>query len=248
MKGLIRASGIAAAILCLLLVGCGTPMAKLTPEEENLIVAYAAGSVAKANKYMTKGLTYPKQEEEEKLEVTESYEEETAEEPEEDQDPEQNQTVNGDGSIPAEEVPPPVQPATLTEALNQESVQAEYRGYELCASYREGNYFALNAAAGNTLLVLHIGLLNTSQQPVECNLFARNLVCGIYINDVYAVDAMGTVLANDFTTYIGTLEAAAETDTVAIFEVPAETVQAIQLLSLDMEVDGTVYHVTLDQN
>lgn len=246
MKRFIRASGIAAAILCLLLAGCGTPMAKLTPEEENLIVAYAAGSVAKANKYMTKGLTYPKEEEEEKLEVTETYEDETAEVPEE--YPDQNQTVNGDGSMPAEEVPPPVQPATLTEALNQEFVQAEYRGYELCTSYKEGNYFALNAETGKTYLVLHIGLLNTSQQPVECNLFARNLMCSIYINDVYAADAIATVLTNDFTTYIGTLEAAAETDTVAIFEVPAETVQTIQLLSLDMEVDGTVYHVTLDQN
>lgn len=245
MKGFIRASGIAAAILCLLLAGCGTPMAKLTPEEENLIVAYAAGSVAKANKYMTKGLTYPKKEEEEKLEVTETYEDETAEAQEENQG--QNQAV-GDGSVPADEVPLPVQSATLTEVLNQEFVQAEYRGYELCTSYREGNYFALNAEGGNTLLVLHIGLLNTSQQPVECNLFARNVVCSIYINDVYAADSMGTVLTNDFTTYIGTLEAAAETDTVAIFEVPAETVQAIQLLSLDMEVDGTVYHVTLDQN
>ena len=78
MKRFIRRAGILAAAFCIFLAGCGTPMYKLTEEEENLIVAYASGTVAKGNRYMTQGLTYPQPEVEEEL-----PEEPVAEEPEE---------------------------------------------------------------------------------------------------------------------------------------------------------------------
>ena len=200
----IKRIGIAAVIFCIFLTGCGTSMVKLTEEEENIIVAYASGSVAKNNRYMLKGLRYPKEEEEE-----EEEEQPVAPKPEEEAEsvpvPDQ-----GDGQPEAgtADPQPAGQTATLAEAVGQGAITAEYRGYELRQNYIVGDYFALNAGAGMTYLVLNIGLVNTSQEPVECNMFARNVDCSIYINEVLTANAVNTVLTEDFVTYMGTLDAA----------------------------------------
>lgn len=242
MKGFIRRGRIVAvALLCVLLAGCGTPMAKLTPEEENLIVAYAAGSVAKGNKYMTQGLTYPKPEEAED-------EEEPEAEPGEDkteEDSEEPKAGAGDAPQDGEEKEPAALETTLSEALKLDPVSVEYRGYDLQKNYVVGDYFALNAGTGKTFLVLHIGLVNTSQEAVECNIYSKNLTGSIYINDVLTADTIVTVLTEDFTSFMGTVDASSESGTVALFEVPEEAVQEIQSLSMDLEVEGVVYHISL---
>lgn len=242
MKGFIRRSRIAAVLLlCIFLAGCGTSMAKLTPEEENLIVAYAASSVAKGNKYMTQGLTYPKPEE------PEDEEEPEAEPEQEETEEDSKKQESGGGDVPKDEEDegPAALEATLSEALKLDPVSVEYRGYDLRKNYVVGDYFALNAGTGKTYLVLHIGLVNTSQEAVECNIYSKNLGGSIYINDVLTAEAIVTVLTEDFTSFMGTVDAASEMGTVALFEVPEEAVQEIRSLSMDLEVDGVVYHIAL---
>ena len=241
MKRFIRRAGILAAAFCIFLAGCGTPMYKLTEEEENLIVAYASGTVAKGNRYMTQGLTYPQPEEEEILE------EPVDQEPEEDVGESEQQPGNqGEAGSSGEPETEQAQTATITEALNIAGVTAEYRGYQIMYSYTEGNYAGMSASAGYAYLIMNIALINTSPQPVECNLWSRNVSLNLYINGEQAADSMMTMLLDDFTTYFDTLGASSTVDTIAIFEVPENMVQSIQSLSIDMEVDGVLYQITLE--
>ena len=121
----------------------------------------------------------------------------------------------------------------------------EYRGYDLRKNYVVGDYFALNAGPQMTYLVLKVGLVNSAQEPVDCNMYAKNLRCGIYINDTFVSDAISTVLPEDFASFIGTLDGGATMETVVIFEIPEDVAGQIQSLSMDLESDGTVYHVIL---
>lgn len=242
MKGIMKRAVLAAAVICVFLSGCGTPLAKLTPEEESLIVAYAAGSVAKANQYMEQGLTYPRSEEAAEPDT----EEDLSEEPETDKPKENTGGTDGSKDQTAQEQEGPgAQAATLAEALAINPITVEYRGYDLRKNYIVGDYFALNASPQMTYLVLNIGLVNSSPEPVDCNMYAKNLNCGLYINDTFVSNSIPTVLTEDFSTFIGTLDGGATMETVIIFEVPEDIAGQIQSLSMDLESDGTVYHVIL---
>lgn len=236
MNGFIRKSVAVAASLCVFLSGCGTNVAQLTEEEEQIIVAYASGAVAKANKNQEQGLTYP----------TTKTEEEVAEEQQEPEvtleDNSQAGNVTGQESSEGQAT----EEVTWTEALNTSGLTAEYHGYQVKDNYMEGDYFALYAASGNTYLIVNIGLKNTTEQPVECNLFERNLQCSLIMNGTEVAEAMSTILLNDFLSYIKTLEAGAEEETVMIFELPKEEAETIQTLSVELTVEGTTYHIDLE--
>ncbi len=241
MRDFMKRSGLVGVVLCLFLTGCGEELWTMTPEEESLIVAYASGAVAKNNKYQAQGLTY--------------YEEPEAEEPQpepeqEPSDPYQEEVQQPDGgSAPNQEQPDETEQtgvtATLTDAAGLAPVTAEYYGYKVMDKYMEGNYFALAAQPGNQLVVLSIGLSNSTQQPVECNNIARNIRCTLVVNGEAQSDAMSTVLLNDFISYLNTLQPGDTQETILFFEVPGEVAGGIQSLAMELEADGTVYHVNL---
>lgn len=238
MNGFIRKGMGIAAILCVFLSGCGTSVSQLTEEEEQIIVAYASGAVAKANKNQEQGLTYP----------TAGTEEEVTEEQ---QEPEvtledNSQAANVTGQENSEgQTGQAAEEATWTDALHISELTAEYHGYQVKDSYMEGDYFALYAESGKTYLIVNIGLKNITEQPVECNLLEKNMQCSLIMNGAEAADALPTILLRDFLTYIGTLEAGAEEETVLIFELPKEDAETIQTLSVQLTVDGTPYYINL---
>lgn len=239
MKGFMK-TGMVLAAMCLFLTGCGS-VAQLTEEEEQVIVAYVSGAVAKANKYQVQGLTYPKEKEglpEESGAENEDREGTSTKDTKPGQENVQpGEQGNGDTSD--------VRTTTLTEALGLSGVQAEYQEYQVSGNYLEGDYFALNSRPGRTYVILKIRLRNTAEQPVDCNFLEKNMNCSLLVNGEKAGDAMSTILLNDFMSYIGTLEPAAETDTVVIFEVPEAMAENIQGLSLELEADGTLNHINL---
>lgn len=235
MNGFIRKGAAIATILCVFLSGCGTSVAQLTEEEEQIIVAYASGAVAKANKNQVQGLTYP----------TAPIEEEVTEEQ---QEPETTMEDNSQaGNMTGQENPggQAAEEATWTDALNTSGLTAEYDGYQVNDRYMEGDYFALYAESGNTYLIVNVGLKNATEQPMECNLLERNMQCSLVLNGTEVADAMPTILLNDFLSYIKTLEAGAEEETVIIFELTKEEAEAIQTLSVELIVDGTPYYINL---
>lgn len=216
----------------------------MTPEEEELIVAYTSSAVAKNNKYLAQGLTYYEEEEEEP--ETEEPEAVTPETPPAEEG--QDQETTGDPAQTPEDntqQEQQVPTVTLTEALGLAPVTASYRGYQVTDSYVEGSYFALQAEAGNQYVVLTINLSNSTEQSVECNNIVRNLRCTLTVNGTQQAEAEPTILLNDLATYLNTLEPGAVQDTILIFEVPGDVAGNIQSLAMELEVDGTAYHVDL---
>lgn len=242
MKGLTRISAVVVIILSMLLAGCGSGMIQLTPEEEQLIVAYASGAVSKGNRTQEQGLTYRPEEEEQSPGTTENVQEE----PTPGEDDTQGETGNPDTEQSGQEPEPEVVLSNLTDAVGIPGVTAEYRGYQLQDNYMVGDYFALSANEGNTYLVINIGLNNTGTEPIECNLIDRIMQCGLLVNGEAVTQAMSTILLNDFRTYMKTLGAASTEETVLIFEVPAEAAAGIQTIAIELLVGGTNYQVTLN--
>lgn len=245
MKGLIKASLVLALILSLFLTGCGSGMISLTKEEEKMIVAYASGAVAKANRIQKQGMTYLPEVEEE-AEAPEAEESAPKEEAPPTEEASKDTVETGAEPDTNEEKAPEAVTATFTEVVNLPGITAEYRGHQVQNNYMAGEYFALNASAGNTYLVVNVGLSNTSSEPVECNLFNRITECTVLVNGVPAAQAMTTILLNDLMTYMNTLEASQTEDAIIIFEVPADTAADIQTLALELEADGISYHIALE--
>lgn len=241
MKGFARKAIVCVIILSMFLSGCGTAMISLTEEEEAIIVAYASGAVAKGNRCQTQGLTYYQPEEEEPLEETPVQPEDN--EPQTDTtdtptDPNQQGQQGQDG--------PAINMVSLTEALGIPGVTAEYRGYQVNNRYAEGEYFAINAQEGKTYLVVTVALTNTSQQPVECNVYSKNMVGSILINGTEQIPAMTTVMLKDFLTYINTLDAGVSEEVVVLFEVPQELAGNVQTLAMQIEMNEILYQIGLE--
>ncbi len=220
-----------------LTTGCGDKAIQLTDEEEGLIVDYAAHVVSKFNTRQPDGLVY----------VDTSQEEEESETPEEPQQEENSQNIPADSTagqmdgLDTEEAQP--EQTTLTQALGIEGVDAVVSATELMPSYKEGDYYALDAEAGKTFLVVHVTLNNNTAADISCDLLSGNPQFQAEVNGAGAVPAEMTVLLNDLSTYQGTLPAGSSTDTVLLFQVPADVTQA-DSLTLDLTWKGNTYRIS----
>ena len=220
-----------------LTTGCGDKAIQLTDEEEGLIVDYAAHVVSKFNTRQPDGLVY----------VDTSQEEEESETPEEPQQEENSQNIPADSTagqlngLDTEEAQP--EQTTLTQALGMEGVDAVVSATELMPSYKEGDYYALDAEAGKTFLVVHVALNNNTAADISCDLLSGNPQFQAEVNGAGAVPAEMTVLLNDLSTYQGTLPAGSSTDTVLLFQVPADVTQA-DSLTLDFTWKGNTYRIS----
>ena len=222
-----------------LTTGCGEKAIQLTDEEEGLIVDYTAHVVSKFNTRQPDGLVYvdTSQEEEESEEPVETGAEEEEETTEQDA---VSQMGQNDGQ--AQEEAQPVS-MTLTEALQIAGVDAQVTSTELRSSYEEGDYYAMDASAGKTFLVVHVTLNNQTAEDISVDLLSGQPQFGAEVNGAGAVSAEMTVLSNDLATYQGTLAAGSSVDTVLLFQVPADGVTQVDTLTLDLTWNGNSYTI-----
>lgn len=240
MKGFSRKGWLLAGVLCLFLTGCGESMLELTPEEEQTIVTYASGAVAKNNQLQDQGLTYlyPDPEESEKEKEPEATPE--------NEEPEAQGQGSSDGQMAEPEQEMAANTVTLTEALGITPVTAEYAGYQLDSSYHEGDFFAAVANEGEMYLILNVRLYNPTDALVDCDVFSKNMVFKVAANGGDPIEALNVISMGSLTTYVKTLEAGATEDTVIICSIPEEWISNIQQLDLYIETsDGAASHVAL---
>lgn len=133
----------------------------------------------------------------------------------------------------------------LSEALGLSGIAAEYTGAELKASYVEPDYFALDASAGNTFLIVHITLTNETDQEAACDILSQKLGIRALVNDSIQAPARTTILLNDLGTYQDTIGAGASVETVLFFEVPADEVDSVESLKLTIDRDGVTKETVL---
>ena len=227
---------IASAVL---LTGCGEEMAPLTESEEAIVIQYSAGTLAKHNSYQQEGMTalYP-QEEEEQEEEQEPEEKKKKEETdskdkkEEDKEKDTTQTEEA-GQL------------TLSEALAVSGVEFSYKDYSVSSSYKQGEYFSLDAAAGNTFLIMNVNITNTGSQAVDCDLLTKQPIFTLKLNQGAGVKNEVTILSNDLSTYVGKLEPGQTDAAVLLFEVPEKTAESISSVQLSVQMNQKTSQIKL---
>lgn len=247
MKNVMKIGAVLVAA-AMLFTGCGDPMMPLTEDEESVVVYYSAGILAKHNSFQQEGMTavYPDEEEaEEQEEPEETKESEETEEDKEDKEEkkekksetEEQQTEEGSEEGPKQ--------LTLTEALSISKVEFSYHDYSTTASYRQGDYFSLDASEGNTFLILNVNMTNTGNKAVECDIMKKQLSFILNLNEEAGVQNQVTILTNDLSTYKGTLEPGQTEAVILIFEVPEKTAENISTMKLSLESNGEVNEIIL---
>lgn len=239
MKKFIK-RGTALLAAALILTGCGDEMVTLTESEEEVIVNYSAGTLAKHNSYQQEGMSsvYPKEEEEESFDPEGGEEKE----PEKQEESKENKGEEGSRENPSGEE---VKTVTLTEALAVPGMEFAYQDYSTSDSYKQGDYFSLDALEGSTYVILNVNVTNTGTEAAECDLLSRQPVFHLKINGESGVKNVISMLENDLSTYISTLEAGQTAAGILMFEVPKELAENISSLDLSLEMDGKTSEIKI---
>lgn len=208
-----------------LLTGCIDQMPDMTEEQSALVAEYAADMMLK----YSPNYDYKIADEEVLVEeeTTEAATEEMTEEATQEQTTVEVETQAGEEITTEIEEDLQVVDAKevdFAETFGMEDVAIRYDSMELCTAYpavEGGTGFSVNAADGNTLIVMHFTVENTSEDVVTCDLFEKDLKASINLNGGNYKKVSSTLLVNDFTTYIKEISTGENGDAVIVAEVEA---------------------------
>lgn len=234
---------IAAAVL---LTGCGDKMAPLTESEEAIVIQYSAGTLAKHNSYQQEGMTalYPEEEQEEEQEEKKEEEKTESEEKNEKEETDSKDNKQEDKEKDTAQ-PEEAGQLTFSEALAVAGVEFSYKDYSTSNSYQQGDYFSLDAAAGNTILIMNVNITNTGTQAVDCDLLTKQPIFTLKLNQEAGIKNEVTMLSNDLSTYVGRLEPGQTDAGVLLFEVPEKTVENISSVQLSVQMNQKTNQIKL---
>ena len=134
---------------------------------------------------------------------------------------------------------------TLSEALAVSGVEVSYKDYSVSSSYKQGEYFSLDAAAGNTFLIMNMNITNTGSQAVDCDLLTKQPIFTLKLNQGAGVKNEVTILSNDLSTYVGKLEPGQTDTAVLLFEVPEKTAESISSIQLSVQMNQKTNQIKL---
>ncbi len=250
-KSWIKILAIGAAGICL--TGCGNAIPEMTPQQQELVVEFAAGELLKFDqKHTTKLVPI------EMIQEEEESSQEDASVLDEKEDPSTNAVKeNEDGEeegIPADEVTVIDQtqeevPESVDGFLELTGISITYTGYELTDSYppevADDIFFFMNATANNKLLVLKFQVENVSSESVELDFAHRQTRYKIVVNGEEQ-NALTTMLLNDMAYFQGTLAAGESVELVLVGEVSNEQMDQITSLELTMKSVDDSATISLD--
>lgn len=211
-------------IICLILfTGCGATLPPMTEEQQDAVAEYAAALVMRHTRDYSSRLV--------DLSLYEEKEPE-AEQPEE---PE----VGGMDEVADTPVVDNSSEETVYTSIDSllvpEGVTIIYTGSQLLDSYPAGEeadpYFALDASTGKKLLVLMFTVQNTTSEEKNLDVFAAAPRCMVQINDTERTHIISTMLLDDLSTYVGSLQANEEISLVLLAEID-NTLESVEKLEL----------------
>ena len=206
-------------ICCFMLCGC-TSYPNMSEADLDLVAEYAAGlllqnSAAAQNRLMDV---------EDAILVleTEEPEKEDAKAPVD----EPEQPVEEPEKAPEEQMPPVIDNTTeeitypVNDVMGVDLLTVQFNGYEIKDSYPDGSgaFFALDAGEGNKLLVAKITLTNNTDSSVDINMLDKNVSFKLSLDGSGYKFALSTMLLDDLSTYVGTLNAGNAVELVLISE------------------------------
>lgn len=244
LKGVLKMNKKGIGILCLtamLMAGCGSPMPNMSDENANAIGEYAAILLLKYDANSRSRLVDLSQVEalEEVEEKQEPSVQPQPEEPSSQAASEPESTPVTDLSVSGLETA-----GSLESFLDlPDGMSLVCTGHELCQSYQgEANpYFAMEAAEGKELLVLHFDLQNHSGSSQEADFLSRKDNYRVTVNGSYSRTALTTMLVDDLSTYKGTLADGVTEKVVLVFEVEPEQLGNVDSISLNLKNDTSSY-------
>lgn len=250
-KSWIKILTISAAGICL--TGCGNAIPEMTPQQQELVVEFAAGELLKFDqKHTTKLVPLEMIQEEEEgsqadFSVLEEKQDPSADDVKENEE-------SGEEGIPADaaEVIDQTQeamPESVDEFLELTGVSITYTGHELVDSYppeaADDVYFFMSATENNKLLVLKFQVENTSGGDMELD-FAHTQTRYKIVVDGAEQNALTTMLLNDMAYYQGTLASGENIELVLVGEVSNEQADQITSLELIMKSVDNTATISLD--
>ena len=210
-----------------LLTGCMDHMPDMTEEQSALVAEYAADMLLKYSPNYDYKIADEEflVEEEPTEEATEEMTEEATQEATPEQETVEVETLVEQATTMEEESGIKVVDAKdvdFAETFGIEDVSIRYDSMELCTAYPSeeiGTGFSVSAAGGNTLIVAHFTVENTSEAVITCDLFEKDFDVSMRLNSGNYKKISSTLLVNDFTTYIEEIPVGESTEVVIVAEV-----------------------------
>lgn len=206
--------------------GCGAQIPDMTDEEREAISEYAANLLLKYDTSQPSRLVDIVEEEAEPTPTPTPTPEavETAK-PEETADPEVTEEPV-ETNMPQETQVPEVFDLVEETLLLPQDVTLLYNKFETMKSFVDetDGYQTLEAEEGKLLLIFRFTLLNNSNSAKGIDMLQDNIVYKVIIDDT-TINGMITMVGNDLTTYIGSMQANESMEVVMFAEADEELLQ-----------------------
>ena len=227
-----------------LLTGCVDHMPEMTEEQSALIAEYAADMLLKYSPNYIYKIADEEIFAEEIVEmVAEEVTEEITEDATEEQKEETVEVIEVETTSTVEEKAEAASDVTdareidFAETLAMDDVEIRYENMEICSAYPKGDVgtgFSVSAAEGNSLIIVHMLIENTSEAVITCDLFEKDLDASIKINGGNYKKASNTLLVNDFITYMEEIPVGESREAVIVVQVNEITEEEMESCVLRM--------------
>ena len=134
-------------------------------------------------------------------------------------------------------------PLSASDVMEVQDIAVTLNGFAVADSYpdaAEGTdlIFAMNAPAGNKLLIAKLSVTNTGSEQRQVNTITRNdLHYRMIINGENTQNTLVTLLTDDFSAMNETLEPGQSFDAVLIAQVSEEMAASVSSISVEVRSD-----------
>lgn len=212
--------------------GCGTALYELTESEEAIIANYSAYVISKYNTFQRDGMNSV---------VPDIKENDTETLDNVDTD---GETASGTEMTDSAEQGE--QALSLVQALElPEGIDVAYNGFTLAPSYKEENYYALEAESGYTYLIMNFTLTNSGEEACDLDLFSMSPKFSVQIDAGDKISAESNFLTYSLANYEGTIQAGDSVNVVLLFQVADTTDESSVNPELYIDKQDNTYSVNL---
>lgn len=225
------------------ITGCGNAIPDMTPQQSAMVSQYAANLLLTYSGSYDSRLvdtSVPPEEEKETLSDAVQLPPAAQEDSSDTVSTVDDSTADTDEqeTVEPEEIKPPAIP--VASVLGMDGLDIQVAGFEACDSYpndesSDAMFFAMNAAPGNQLVVVHLTVSNPTGSSVTFDTIGLKAKYRILLNGTDQHNALVTMLDNDFSAQNKQLEPGSSIDTVLICEAPAEVTGSLSKVTLKVK-------------
>lgn len=250
--------GIMVIITCIM-TGCVDNMPDMTQEQTDLIAEYAADLLLKyspnynykiadeetVEEALAQESTEESTEEDTEEISSQSEDEKTTETPNEEMSEIAQEDSDSEEGTDHESVTP--EEADIAGLLAMDEFEISYASFEIADSYpKDGTGFVIKAPQGKQLLIVHFDVKNASSESKTCDIFEKETVVRVNINEAGYRETMSTLLVNDFSTYMEELAGNETKDVVAVIAINEASEEEISSMTLRITCGDENLDITIE--